>query len=184
MQVNSITSRAAATLQGGDVFSKVKQSFQNLGSALESGNLSDAQAALAQLQKNAPARANDDNNPMKAKMEALSQAVESGDLKAAQEAYADVKKTMAHRPAGGPQGGGGAGGPPPGGAPPSGGGQVSGAGGSTASNKTYDVKDTNKDGTVSWKEEQDYKLKHPEAATETTPPATVDSDRGLIDALA
>ena len=169
MELSAISSRSYSAIQGNDGFAKAKQSFQNLGKALESGNLSDAKEALAQLQANAPAQAKNDKNPMSAKMEALSKAVESGDLKAAQEAYSDIKKTMSQRPTGGGGRAGGAGGPSPGGgAPPSGAGKTSETSESSDSSKVYDPEDTNKDGTVSWKEEQDYKLKHPEKADGTS----------------
>jgi hypothetical protein len=44
--------------------------------------------------------------------------------------------------------------------------------------------DTNKDGTVSWKEEQDYYSKHPEKAGQSSKTLKIDSDRGVLDALA
>jgi hypothetical protein len=62
------------------------------------------------------------------------------------------------------------GGKPPsqaGGAPPSGSAQKSTASSGSSSssdNKVYDKKDTNKDGTVSYEEEFEYGLKHPEEA--------------------
>jgi hypothetical protein len=169
MQISAVSNRPSAAMQGSGGFAKVKQSFQNLGKALEAGNLDDAQKALAQLQANAPAQAKNDNNPMSAKIEALSKAVESGDLKAAQDAFADIKKTMSQRPTGGGGRAGGAGGPPPGGGPPpSGAGKSSETSGSSDSNKVYDPEDTNKDGTVSWEEEQDYKSNHPDKAAGTS----------------
>ena len=94
MHISAISSSPYSAIQGNDSFAKTKQSFQNIGKALDAGNLDDAQKALAQLQANAPGQAKNDKNPMSAKMEALSKAVESGDLKAAQEAYSDIKKTM------------------------------------------------------------------------------------------
>jgi soluble cytochrome b562 len=169
MQISAVSSRPSAAMQGSGGFAKVKQSFQQLGKALDAGNLDEAQKALAQLQANAPAQAKNDNNPMSAKIEALSKAVESGDLEAAKEAYTDIKKTMSQRPTGGGGRAGGAGGPPPGGgAPPSGAGKSSESSGSSDSSKVYDPEDTNKDGTVSWKEEQDYKLNHPDKADRTS----------------
>jgi hypothetical protein len=60
------------------------------------------------------------------------------------------------------------GGPPPGGPPPSGGSAPSGTSGGSGSTKSYDKKDTNKDGTVSDLEELAYAMKHPEAATTKT----------------
>jgi len=178
MQISSVTSGASSALQGNDKFAKIKQSFNNLGSALESGNLSDAKAALEELQKNAPKQASDPSNPMSQKMDALSKAIDSGDLKAAQDAFADIKKTMSQRPAGRPSG------PPPGGAAPSGGARkTSGTQDSSSSNKVYDKMDANKDGTVSWKEKQDYAQQHPDW-TKAGSTAKIDSDRGVIDALA
>ena len=44
--------------------------------------------------------------------------------------------------------------------------------------------DANKDGTVSWKEEQDYLQKHPETADTDSTTSKIDSDRGLIDVVA
>jgi hypothetical protein len=185
MEINAASSRSYAAIQGNDGFAKAKQSFKNIGKALESGNLSDAKEALAQLQANAPAQAKNNKNPMSAKMEALNKAVESGDLAAAQGAYADIKKTMAQRPTGGGGRPGGAGGPPPGGgAPPSGAGKSSGTSETSDSNKVYDPKDTDKDGTVSWKEEQDYALNHPEQSDRTSTTFKLDIDRGVLDALA
>src|ERR1019366_9860965 len=100
MQISSVTSGAPSALQGNDRFAKIKQSFDDLGSALQSGNLSDAKTALERLQKNAPKQASDASNPMSQKMDALSKAIDSGDVKAAQDAFADMKKTMSQRPAG------------------------------------------------------------------------------------
>jgi hypothetical protein len=177
MQISSVTSGASSVLQGNDRFAKLKQSFNNLGSALESGNLSDAKAALEELQKNAPKQASNASSPMSQKMDALSKAIDSGDLKAAQDAFADIKTTMSQRPPGHPSG------PPPGGPPPGGAGKTSGTQDSSDSDKVYDKMDVNKDGTVSWKEKQDYVQQHPDSgnAGSTT---KIDSGRGALDALA
>jgi hypothetical protein len=176
MEISAVSNRPYAAMQGSDGFAKAKQSFQNLGKALDAGNLTDAKKALAQLQANAPAQAKNDNNPMSAKIEALNKAVDSGDLKAAQGAYSDIKETMSQRPTGGGGRAGGTGGPPPGGgAPPSGAGKSAETSGSSNSSKVYDPEDTNKDGTVSWKEKQDYKLKHPEKADETSTTSKLDA---------
>ena len=168
---------------------KVKQSFDDIGKALDSGNVSDAKAAFDKLQSSLPAQARNDKNPLSEKINTLSKALDSGDAKAAQEAFADLKKTAAQRPAGGAGRAGHPQGPPPGGAPPGGGAEKS-TSTSSNSNKIYDKKDANKDGKVTYQEEQDYKLKHPEAAIKTTPSAKaanedkIDSDRGIIDASA
>ncbi len=102
-----------------DPLAKLKQSFTNLGKALDAGSMSDAQRAFAQLQQNAPAqsgqdasaRTTDSNNPLTAKVDALSKAVSAGDLKSAQSAYADLKQIVSQgppagaRPPGGTKGG-------------------------------------------------------------------------------
>jgi hypothetical protein len=182
MEISAINTSQYSAVRGNDRFAKVKQSFQDLGSALESGDLSAAKDALTELQKNAPAQAkNDKNNPMSAKMDALSKAIDSGDVKAAQDAYADIKETMSQRPAGGMRMGSGA---AHSGAAPGGASKSSSSNSSSDSNKTYDTKDANKDGEVSWKEEQDYYQKHPEKAAQASSSAKVDSYRGVIDALA
>lgn len=166
---------------------KIKQSFQDLGTAIESGDLSAAKEALAGLQENAPDNSGNRKDPIGTKMAALSEAVESGDVEASQQAYADLKETLTKKPSGGAPAGGGSGGPPAGGgAPPSGGGApASSASDSSNSNKVYDKMDANEDGTVSWKEEQDYYQAHPNEKKDTTTSTNkVDSDRGMIDALA
>jgi hypothetical protein len=182
MQISPVTSGATSVMPANDRFAKIKQSFDDLGSALESGNLSDAKTALTELQKNAPKQAVKESNPMSEKMEALSKAIESGDLKAAQTAYADIKETMSQRPQGTP---------PSGGTPPSRAGKSVGASGAgesasaeSASSKYYDKMDADKDGAVTWKEEQDYLQKHPEDVSNQSTTGKIDSDRGLIDALA
>ena len=184
MQINAVTSSSHTAPQGSDVMAKVKQAFQNLGTALDSGNLSDAKKALAQLQKNAPAQAGKADDPIRAKLETLSKAVDEGDLKSAQDAYADIKKTVSERPAASSAPAHGSGGPPPGGTPPSGGKKSSSTSDSSSSSKVYDKKDTNKDGTVSWKEEHDYDLKHPEEVKQTATTTEVDITTEVIDALA
>jgi hypothetical protein len=183
MEIGAITSRTRSEVQSSDGFARTRQFFQELGSALESGNLSVAKEALAQLQKNAPARAGNENNPITAKIQALSKALEAGDLKAAQSAYADIKSQKSQRPTAGRRADH-AGGPAPGGTPPSGAGKSSGTGGPSNSTKVYDPKDTNKDGKVSWKEAMDYKLKHPEATTQDATSTNAEGDGTTIDALA
>ena len=181
MQITSLSSASFQPAGGAQATGRMKQSFEKLGSALESGDLSSAKDMLAQMKKNAPAQGGGDN-PMSQKMDALSKAVESGDVKAAQQAYADIKKTMAQGPGAGSAmagfRGAARGGQRPGGAPHGGGQKPSGAGGSSSSSsKTYDEKDTNQDGTVSPMEEIEYDLKHPEASQKN-------SSSGLIDTTA
>lgn len=162
MEISSVSNPSYQPMSSGDPMAKMKQLFQNLGNALDSGNLSDAKDALAQLQKNAPTLADNGNNSLNAKVEKLTKAVESGDLKAAKDAYTDIKKTMSQGP--GSQGRAGG----PGGASPGGAKQSSGASSSSSSTKDYDKKDLNKDGTISTEEELIYDLKHPQETKKDT----------------
>lgn len=174
MQIDTANRVAFQPAQGREPFAQMKQSFEQLGSALETGSLSKAKEVLAQLQKNAPASPGNGKNPMRAKMEALSKAVDAGDLKAAQEAYTEIKKSLSQRPPPGGRMGGGAGGAN----------RVSGASAGSNPNKVYDKKDSDKDGTISWKEKFEYSLKHPEEAKQDSASVQIDSDRGRIDAIA
>ena len=185
MQVNSLGRASFRPAGGVKPFAKLKQSFEKIGSALDSGNLTDAKQALTQLQKDVPPQAGNGDNPLSAKMQTLSKAVDAGDLKAAQAAYADIKKTISQGPpAGGRPAGMPGGGPPSGGSPAGGAGKSSGAGSSSSSNKTYDKKDTNKDGTVSAMEELAYDLKNPGDAAKTSTTAKINSNGGSIDITA
>ena len=64
------------------------------------------------------------------------------------------------------------------------------AGVGSSSNKIYDKEDVNKDGKVSFQEDQAYKLKHPESVTTTASTKTTahvvksDSDSRYIDTFA
>ena len=170
MQISSVSQSSIQPTGGSENANKMRQLFQKLGSALESGNQADAKDAMAQIQKNAPPQASQDaNNPMATKMAALSKAVDSGDMTAAKTAFADVKEAMSQRPQA-----------PAGGARAGGGGHAksaSGSSSSSSSNTTYDVKDTNKDGKVSAAEELQYDLQHPEA-TKSSGSTSSDSSVG------
>jgi hypothetical protein len=102
MQINSVNSQSFHPQEMSDSFNKVKKSFDDIGSALSSGNLSDAKTALSDLQKFAPKNSNDTKSPMNKEMNELSSAIESGDLAKAQSAYSDIKEHMSNRPSGPP----------------------------------------------------------------------------------
>ncbi len=176
MQISSVSSQSYQPADVSDSFEKAKKALETLGNALDSGSLTDAKQALAQLQKNAPAQAGNSNNPISAKIETLGKALDSGDLSAAKTAYADIQKTLSQRPTGG--------GGRPSGPPPSGANSSSNAAATSSSNKTYDVKDTNKDGKVSYQEEAAYIVTHPDAAKTTSATANIDSDKGKLDITA
>lgn len=132
-------------------FAKVKKAFEALGSALDSGNLDEAKKAFDQLQNYAPPQ-NGKSNPLSGTIESLGEALDSGDLKSAKDAFDKIESALPQRP---PVGG--RGGPPAGGA---GGNGTSGVGKNSQSDKTYDEKDINKDGTVSAQEEFLYDISH------------------------
>lgn len=83
------------------IISQRKQDFQNLASALQTGDLSGAQKAFAQLQQDGPKavqtqnsqksnQSNGQNNPF----QALASALQSGDLSGAQQAFSQVQQNM------------------------------------------------------------------------------------------
>jgi hypothetical protein len=152
MSISSISSSVNSfQTNQANVFAQVKKDFDNLGSALESGNLSDAKKAFAQLQKDAPSQSGKDNNPMSSAIESLGKALDSGDIQGAQEIYKKIQGMMSQ-------------GPPAGGS-----GDTKSSGSNinviSQSNSTvYDKRDTNKDGTVSAQEAIEYALKHPAVA--------------------
>lgn len=152
MQINPIGQGPTMALVTSAV-TKFRENFDTIGTALQSGDLSAAKDALAQLQSNAP-KPSQGSNPLSSKVNALSKAIDSGDIKAAQQAYADLKQAIARH--NGPEKGHG--GHPPGGPRTGGGKPASSNSGSTASSSETisDPRDTNKDGKVSWAEELAY----------------------------
>jgi len=149
MSISAISAGSTSQMSASNPMVQMKQKFDDLGSALSSGNLDDAKKAFAELQKNAPS-GGDGKSP--SEIDDLKKALDSGDLKGAQEAYSKIQEKMSQ-------------GPPAGGKPPQ---EAQGdtvqlssqAKTSSTENKTYDVKDSNKDGTVSAQEELLYDLSH------------------------
>lgn len=101
MQISSVSDNFYDPTQAVASAGNMRKLFQNLGKALNSGNLSDAKAALSQLQQNAPQGASDTSNPMSQQIDALTKAINSGDLKSAQDAYSNIQESMAQGPMGG-----------------------------------------------------------------------------------
>jgi Ca2+-binding EF-hand superfamily protein len=85
----------------------------------------------------------------------FSEADANGDSKISQDEFSNAIKKM-----------GAQGGPPPGGMGGGGAQKLGAAGSSSSSSKTYDVKDTNKDGKVSIQEEMAYAIKHPDGGSD------------------
>jgi hypothetical protein len=171
MKINSALQSLSVSGQqatASNSMAKFKKDFEALGEALKSGDLAAAKKAFAQLQSDAPSKTSGDD-PIGKMMEALGKALDSGDLSAAQEQYSKIEEELSKKPpAGGPGGAGGAGGPPP-------------AGGS--SDDIYDVRDTNKDGTVSSEEELAYNLKHPADAEQIVESSTSASGSAVGDSI-
>lgn len=149
MSISGISSSTSSYLTTqASPFTRIKQDFESLGKALESGSLEDAKKAFAQLQKDTPTQSDSGTNPMSEDMDSLGKALESGDLEAAQEVYSKIQEKISQGPgeAGAAKN-----------APAS-------QAGSGSTGKAYDKKDINKDGTVSYEEEMAYSLSHPEEA--------------------
>lgn len=151
MSISAISAGSTSQMSGSNPMAQMKQNFDNLGSALSSGNIDDAKKAFAKLQKNAPS-GGDGKTP--SEITDLKNALDSGDLKAAQEAYSKIQEKKSQGP---PAGGQPPSGPPPGEPKDT----VELSSKSTASTtssdtNTYDKMDTNKDGTVTAQERLEY----------------------------
>ena len=139
---------------------QMKSQFEQLGKALDSGDLTAAKKAFSAIQQNAPQGASQgDQGPMakmKSQFDQLGQALDSGDLAAAKKAYSAIQQSA---PKGGPKGAPSAAGA----APPSAGGTGSASEGKSSSSSTStDPKDLNGDGTISEAERLIYAIAHPD----------------------
>jgi hypothetical protein len=135
---------------------QMKSLFDQLGKALDSGDLTAAKQAYSAIQQNAP-QGQGDQGPMaqmKSKMDQLGQALDSGDLAAAQKAYSAIQQSA---PKGSPKGS------PGGGAASQTGETKSGSGSKSSSSSTStDPRDLNGDGVVSAAESLIYSMRHPD----------------------
>lgn len=180
MEVSATSTVNHQPVSNTESFSRVKQLFLELSNALAAGDVAAAKEAFTALQKNAPAAPVAESNPIAAKLKVVGQALEAGDVKVAQTALREVNQMLAQRPAGSAKPRGPSGPPPGGGA----GKPINASSSSASANKVYDPKDANQDGTVSWKEEQDYGLKHPETNTPASNPGKTPSTAAAFDMLA
>ena len=91
-----LSSTLFQALQGGQSNVQNQQNeFQQLGQALQSGNLAEAQQDFATLTQNAPAATQGNtNNTVSQAFSALGQALQSGNLNAAQQDYATVQQDV------------------------------------------------------------------------------------------
>lgn len=85
--------RPSDMMDENDPMAQIKEDFDAFGSALQSGNLSDAKKALAALQENAPAQGSQPSE-----IDSLSKALESDDLQGARDAYSHIQEKISHRP--------------------------------------------------------------------------------------
>ena len=75
----------------------MKSLFDQLGTALQSGDLSAAKKAFSALQQNAPQEASaQKTNPMQNGFSALAQVLQSGDLSTAQQAISQIQQAGGH----------------------------------------------------------------------------------------
>jgi hypothetical protein len=75
-------------------FKKIKGEFEQLGKDLQTGNLKQAQADYATLQKDLPQGQQSTNSQLGQDFSALSKALQSGSLAAAQQAFAAVQSDV------------------------------------------------------------------------------------------
>jgi outer membrane protein assembly factor BamD (BamD/ComL family) len=97
MSISALSSSLIADLsqQQQNPFQQIKQDFQQLASALQSGNLSQAQSAYASIQQvlqaNAGSAAGGASNTLQNDFAALGQALQSGGLTQAQSAFSELQ---------------------------------------------------------------------------------------------
>jgi hypothetical protein len=101
MSISALSSDLISDLsqQQWNPFRQIKQDFNQVASALQSGNLSDAQSAYASIQQLLSARQNSSNsntgstgsNTFQTDFATLGQALQSGDLTQAQSAFSQLK---------------------------------------------------------------------------------------------
>ncbi len=75
-------------------YGSVRQSFQQLGTAISSGNLSDAQTALTAILQNLPNGQGNSKNQIGSDLQSLQSAIKSGDVSSTQKAYSTLQNDM------------------------------------------------------------------------------------------
>jgi hypothetical protein len=93
MEINAVGGGAYVLGRSESGSARMKQIFEEIGKALDSGNLEAAKAALGKLQNSTPDRTESEGGPMAKRMEELSEAVESGNLEAAQSAFEGIRES-------------------------------------------------------------------------------------------
>jgi hypothetical protein len=173
MSVSGISSKLYSFQENqSNSLTRIRNDFDRLGSALQSGDLSDAKQALAQLQQDISCQGVAGSNPLSSDLESLGTALDSGDIEAAQKTYESIKAKLTQGP------------------------EEQAAGGTSASGRedtvtlsgdaatsqsgstVFDARDTNQDGFVSFQEEIEYSLKHP-GETDMTQQSSESSGGGI-----
>ena len=97
MSVSGISSATGISQTNGTQarFKQVKNDFQQLGHALQAGDISAAQQAFAALQQLIPnLSTNNSQNPLVADMNTIGKALQSGDLTTAKSAFAKLQQDV------------------------------------------------------------------------------------------
>jgi len=95
----SISSATASTQTQQSQWAQRKSLFDQLGQALQNGDLKGAQTAFAALQANAPQGAQAQgaqNGSSQSPFAALATALQNGDLSGAQQAFSQIQQTQGH----------------------------------------------------------------------------------------
>jgi len=102
MSIGAVSS-STPSIQPNSQQDAMRQNFQALTQALQSGNLTAAQQAYATLTQNMPSQAsgdssNDQTNPFQQALASIGSALQSGDISGAQTAMQNLTETMkAHK---------------------------------------------------------------------------------------
>jgi soluble cytochrome b562 len=169
MSISAVSGSTSTYQPDQSKMEQMKKSFDELGSALKSGNLEDAKKAFADLKKNAPSQGAGGNDPMSKDLDAVQKALDSGDVKGAQEAFSKIQEKMSQ-------------GPPAGGKPQgnqkdtvslsSAAKDAAQNGSSSSSSTSYDKMDANEDGTVTAQERLEYQMSHAKESDSSTSNST------------
>lgn len=95
MSVSAITSNSSSSAQ--ETLQLAQQEFQQIGQALQAGNLSAAQSDFVTLQSTvakAGSSATQSSSPIQQEFSQLSDDLQSGNLSAAQQAYTQIQQTL------------------------------------------------------------------------------------------
>jgi hypothetical protein len=98
MSVQNICAASDPAISQDDSIARVAWTrFNQMGKALEDGDLAQARADYSALMKTAPAFAQDGEGPLGQALATLGSALQSGSLSSAQEAYQSLSQHLHHR---------------------------------------------------------------------------------------